>query len=132
MFCTECGKGLPTESAHFCPSCGSPQAAPSIPQAVPHEFVATEPVVRKSGQGMGTAGLITGIIGLVFGLYDYNLLQGTFDYLVPEEIGILFILSALGVAFSSVGVSRKSTLGTWGLVISLLSLFLTFYLASFS
>jgi hypothetical protein len=66
----------------------------------------------------------------MFGLYDYSLVAGTYDYFVPEEIGILLATSAIGLVLSTIGVSRKSSIGTWGLVISSLSLFLTFYLAS--
>lgn len=133
MFCTECGKGLPAESARFCPSCGAKLTAPtsSRDQAAPaYEYIPTQARVTKSGQGLGVAGLVTGVVGLFFGLYDYNLVQGTYDYFAPEEIGGLFILSALGIVFSAVGVSRKSIIATWGLVISVLSLFMTFYLAS--
>lgn len=135
MYCTACGKGLPTEKAQFCPICGAKQvpavvSAPVAP-AAPYEYVQTELVPRKSGQGMGIAGLIIGIIGLFIGLYDYSLLQGAYTYILSEEIGLLFIISAAGIIFSSVGVVRKSQIATWALIVSALSMLLTFYLASF-
>ena len=133
MYCSTCGQGLPNEKAKFCPSCGSKQVALSasaVPSAPAYEYIPAATRDTKSGQGIGVAGLITGAIGLFFGLYDYNLVQGTYDFFAPEEIGMLLVLSALGVVFSAVGVSRKSTIATWGLVISVLSLFMTFYLAS--
>ena len=134
MYCTACGKGLPTEKAQFCPICGAKQvpiAATAAPVA-PDEYVQSDLVPRKSGQGMGITGLVLGIIGLFIGLYDYSLLQGEYDYILSEEIGILFIISAAAIIFSSIGVARKSQIATWALVISSLSMFLTFYLASFS
>jgi predicted RNA-binding Zn-ribbon protein involved in translation (DUF1610 family) len=133
MYCSTCGKALPAEKAQFCPSCGSKQAVPAANTATvspPYDYPPDVPTLRRSGQGAGIAGLIVGLIGLFFGIYDYSLVQEAYDYILPEEIGILFILSALGIVFSSVGASRKSSIATGGLVISLLSLFLTFYLAS--
>lgn len=135
MFCSNCGQGLPLEKVQFCPSCGSKQSrAQAVPSPAPTQFVdySSEPVARKSGHGMGTAGLILGIIGLFIGFYDYSLLQGDYDYILSEEIGLLFVISATAIALSAVGVARKSTIATWGLVLSALSLFLTFYLSSFS
>ena len=135
MYCSTCGKGLEVERAQFCPSCGTKQvssAAPSSPTAPPaakFEYIPTQPP-NRAGNAFGTAGLVIGLIALIFGLYDYGLVAGTYDYFVPEEIAILLATGALGLVLSSIGVSRKSSTGTWGLVISCLSLFLTFYLAS--
>jgi hypothetical protein len=132
MYCSTCGKGLEAEKAQFCPSCGAKlmtSAAPTAPPAPQYDYIPTQSPAR-TGNAFGAAGLVVGSIALMLGLYDYSLVAGTYDYFVPEEIGILFAMSTLGLVLSAVGVSRKSSIGTWGLVFSSLSLILTFYLAS--
>lgn len=132
MFCTECGKGLPTDNAQFCPVCGARQAGhPTAAGNLTSIIQPTSKTSKPGGKGFGIAGLVLGAIGLFFGLYDLSLLQGAYDYILPEEIGILFILTAAGITLSSIGSSRKSQVGSWGLVISILGMVLTFYLASF-
>jgi hypothetical protein len=83
--------------------------------------------------GLGIAGLILGILSLGYGLSDFAAISdGTYSYILLEEIGILAIMSILGIAFGAVATGRKSILGLWGLVLSVLALLLTFFLSQFT
>ena len=149
MFCPNCGKPVPLES-RFCASCGT-QLPNNEPENL-HKFVTSpanptetylpyEPNSMdnkqdkqdKQGLGFGVAGLIVGILALVIGFFDYSLLgNGTYGYILESEIGILTIISIIGIVFGSISTSKKSSIGTWGLVVSILALLFTFFLAQFS
>ena len=142
MFCSKCGRPASTE-AQFCASCGAKLSSNqqvhtqqfAQPEVVtPAYQVPTVPAPKgKSGLGLGIAGLILGILSLGYGLSDFAAISdGTYSYILLEEIGILAIMSILGIAFGAVATGRKSILGLWGLVLSVLALLLTFFLSQFT
>ena len=142
MFCSKCGKSATTD-AQFCSSCGSKLA--SSQQVQTHQFAQHEPAAplynatptmpakQKSGLGLAIAGLILGILALGYGLSDFAAISdGTYSYILLEEIGILSIMSILGIVFGAVATVRKSILGLWGLVLSILAMLLTLFLTQYT
>jgi hypothetical protein len=133
MFCSDCGNKIGSKPVKFCPACGSKQRTESeVVAPAPYTYVPTpRPASSTNGNGFGVSGLILGTVSLVFGLNDLTLLQGTYEYILDEEIGLLFLLGAAGVTFSAISLARKSKIGSWGLGISIASIALTAYLSTF-
>lgn len=142
MFCSKCGKSAATD-AQFCASCGAKLVSSQQVQSQP--FTQSEPAAAafnmppmqiqksKSGLGFGIAGLVLGILALAYGFSDYAAVtDGSYSYILYEEIGILAILSILGIVFGGVSTSRKSPIGMWGLVLSTLALLFTFFLSQYT
>lgn len=69
MFCSKCGVQN-EEGLNFCANCGAPlnaaPAAPVAPQQPVYQQPAYQPAPVVPGKGMGIAGMVLGIIGLVF------------------------------------------------------------------
>lgn len=77
MFCSKCGVQN-EEGLNFCANCGAPlNAAPAAPAApvAPQQPVYQQPVYQQApvipGKGMGIAGMVLGIIGLVLMCFWY-------------------------------------------------------------
>lgn len=139
MFCESCGSQVPDGQA-FCSNCGKPVAQPVQPAAQPvqpvqqyaqpvytqpvaqpvQQYVQPAPVVvvqqqpAKRGNGMATAGLVFGILTLVFFWFP----------------GLDWLFGLLGLIFSIVGVARKNVGGKGaaiaGLVLTLLGSIISF------
>ena len=148
MFCSNCGKQI-GDADKFCSSCGAvhktsatvskspddtwivPGSNPTGSPVPPPAYVA--PVAKPSGQGLGIASLVIGVIGIVLGLVDYGgVTSGSYDYIYNSEIGLLFILSVLSVVFGSIANRRKAPIGRAALIVGLASLVITFMCARYA
>ena len=99
MFCPKCGKET-AENQAFCANCGAPLAKAEAKQETP----AVGSGVSRPGSGNATAGLVLGIIGLIFSL-------------IVTPIG--FLTSLAGVICSALGLKSKHTRAKVGLGLSI-------------
>jgi hypothetical protein len=85
------------------------------------------------GNGLGVTGLVFALLASGFGIYDLaSWSSGLYSYVDVTEIGLLFMMSLLGIVFGAIGTAQKSRVGSWALSLSIFSLLLTFYLAQYS
>ncbi len=137
MFCPKCGTQI-SENSAFCQFCGSPmnqqQQQPYQPQYQQQQqilYVAKPPV---PGRGLGIAGMVLGIIGLVYAVYCFFMAIAIADTNLRniESSAIVFIvfsvLSILGVSLAGSGRNKGyiNGISTSGIVTSAIGLFLYF------
>ncbi len=130
-FCQKCGTQFDDGSA-FCPSCGAAAQAQQQQQQYqqpqqPQYGYAVKPKIP--GRGFGIAGLVLGIIGLVFAVIDIAELVALMDTIFviafEEAIPTLLIravLPILAVCFGSAARSKgyRNGVGTSGLVLGVI------------
>lgn len=142
MFCTKCGKSA-TADAQFCAGCGAQLQVnqqvqtPSVatPEtAMPSQtFTPIPPPASNAGLGLGITGLIFAVLSLGFGVYDYvSWTSGLYSYIDLAEIGLLGVMSILGIIFGAISAGMKSSLGSWALSLSIFGFFLTLYLSQYA
>jgi hypothetical protein len=142
VFCPKCGKSA-TAEAQFCAACGSQLpvnqqvATPRVPateSAAPTPSWTPAPApASNAGLGLGVTALIFAVLSLGIGTYDFaSWTSGLYSYIELAEIGLLGVLSILGIIFGAISAGMKSSLGSWALSLSILALLLTFYLSQFA
>ncbi len=142
MFCPKCGKSATTD-AQFCAACGAqlpvnqPVQTPRVatPEtAMPSQtFTPMPPPASNSGLGLGITGLIFAVLALGFGIYDYlSWTSGLYSYIELVEIGLLGVMSILGIIFGAISAGMKSSLGSWALSLSIFGFLLTLYLSQYA
>ncbi len=93
------------------------------------------PCQRKQGNpglGFGVTSLIISILTISYAFTDYQAISsGQFTYIYQSEIGLLFILSAVGIVFGSISTKAENAVGKSGLGISVAAMLFTLYLALF-
>jgi hypothetical protein len=127
MYCSNCGKER-IEKAKFCQSCGSEfERGAAI---TTESNLAVQP--RKAGRGFAITGIVLGSIALAVLFVDFALIgSGLYEYVLPEEIGFLILVSVLGLVFSILSLLQKHKLATLATVLTGSALFLTFALATY-
>ena len=86
----------------------------------------------NSGVGFGVTSLIIGILTLSYAFIDFQSINsGEYGYIYFSEIGLLFILSVVGIIFGSISARAENSIGKGGLAVSIFALLFTFYLAQF-
>ena len=129
--CPNCGASC-ADGAKFCSSCGSPLPAPvQQPTAQPVQPVYQQP--QAQGNGVGTAGMVLGIIGMVFTVIGTIILFASGFY--GAAVTLIFwliggILMLPGFPLSLAGLFGKKPKGKAiaGLILNLLILILWVYL----
>lgn len=143
MFCPKCGTQL-SENSAFCHFCGAqlnqqqqqqyqqPQyQQPQYQQPQQFIYVSKPPV---PGRGLGIAGMVLGIIGLVYAVYCFFMAIAIADTNLRniEPFAIVFIffavLSILGISLAGAGRNKGyiNGISTSGIVTSAIGLFLYF------
>ena len=83
--------------------------------------------------GLSVASLILGVIASVIGLVDLGLIQdGTYDYILDSEIGLLAILSltSLGLGIAAKVKQQRASLGA--LIVSIIAVVIFLACTSYS
>jgi hypothetical protein len=83
--------------------------------------------------GLSIASLILGVIASVIGLVDLGLIQdGTYDYILDSEIGLLAILSltSLGLGIAAKVKQQRASIGA--LIVSIISVVIFVACTSYS
>lgn len=141
MYCSSCGVQV-ADQASFCSSCGKPTAISSAPAPTyAPPYASTQPPMlppyqkkpaTNAGLGFGITSLIVGILTLSYAFIDYQgISSGSYGYIYFSEIGLLFILSAVGIVFGSISTRAENAIGKGGLGVSIAAMLFTFYLAQF-
>ena len=114
MVCKICGTNN-GETAAFCENCGNPLHRPDpVPQPQPiiaEPIVAPVPTGELPAKGLGIAGMILGIVSILFGCCT-----PVFPFLCAA-VGLILSCIAMGKAKS---VSRKNHFGTAGLILGII------------
>ena len=86
----------------------------------------------NSGLGLGITSIIIGVLTLGYAFTDWQgVSSGMYGYIYYSEIGLLLMMSAVGIVFGSISTKAENGAGKAGLGISLLALLFTFFLAQF-
>lgn len=142
-FCPNCGTANADE-VQFCTNCGASVAAqPAAPVQPVYQQPATPPVYMAAkpkipGRGMGIAGMVLGIIGIVYAVIffiDVLRLSGyrISSYFLEEAIPTIIVFSALGILATAFGATARKKgyvcgVSASGLVLGIVSL--AFYVLS--
>lgn len=127
MYCMSCGSFVP-DNQGICPNCGAAVTPaqpvyqqpvyqqPAYQQPAYHAPVYT-PVNVPRGNGLGTAGMVMGIVSICISW-------------IPVINVIVFFTGILGFIFSLIGVCRRNVTGKGraiaGLVLSIVAIIITY------
>lgn len=137
MYCSKCGNQVAVEAV-FCSMCGAgtiQTTQVSVGQQPHQSSVHQHPTSeRKSnrGLGFGIASLIVGVLTLSYGFIDYDgIANGGYSYIFYSEIGLLLVMSIVGITFGGISTKSNNNVGKAGLIVSLSALVLTLFLSQF-
>lgn len=143
MFCKKCGKKIENVDM-FCPKCGTPTNEAEVPAQgsvqpayYPNPYGQYEKP-KTPGNGLSIAGMVLGIVGLVYALitllaimdkdFEFKILEYRGE-VIPFAIGVIFIQSALsctGLPLSISGMTKKiSGKNVAGLILNSITIILS-------
>ena len=127
MYCSGCGFQVENQAV-FCSQCGR-STAQNQPQLQP---TPAQPKRSNPGLGFGISSLIIGILTLSYGFIDYDgISSGGYSYIYYSEIGLLLIMSIVGVVFGGLATRVNNAVGKAGLGVSVAALLFTLFLAQY-
>lgn len=94
----------------------------------------TNQVSENSGSmGLSIASLIIGVIASVIGLVDLGLVQnGSYDYIVDSEIGLLAIMSLTSLGLGIAAKVKQQRISLGALLVSIVSVLIFLACTSYS
>ncbi len=119
--CPFCAEDIKAE-AIACKHCGR-DIVKKMPPPVPTYAPVSQPApVQNTSMGLSLASLILGIIGSLIGLFDLALVSdGTYDYILESEIGLLAILSFTSLGFGIAAKAKQQRLSVGALTVSIIA-----------
>ena len=127
MYCFKCGTKL-EDGTYVCPACNQVQP---LAQNVPLQYVFVKP--KAPGKGCGIAGMVLGIVGLVYSFPILSLAISIFSGKTPVQVDTasiapmflvfsVFSILALCLAGSGRRQGYKNGISTSGIVMGIIGL----------
>ncbi len=90
-------------------------------------------VQQKGSMALSVSSLILGIIASVIGLVDLGLVQnGTYDYILDSEIGLLAVLSFTSLGLGIAAKVKQQRISAGALIISIIAVLIFLACTSYS
>ena len=89
--------------------------------------------VQNTSMGLSLAALILGIISGMIGIYDLALVSdGTYDYILESEIGLLAILSFTSLGLAIAAKVKQQRISTGALTAAIIAVVVFFACTTYS
>ena len=122
--CRYCGRDL-----------GSNSKAPAPTVAAPPTYTVTprKDTVQDNSIGLSISSLILGVIASLVGLVDLGSIQdGSYEYIMDSEIGILAILSLTSLGLGIGAKAKQQRLSVGALIVSIIAVVIFLACTSYS